>query len=529
MDFLITLYSIGYALCLLSLILWFYFRENEGMSNLMSKSFLGMFFVYLFALALAPGATQFKLLILFRDLVVLGFVSQFFSFFRRNKAVFIGLLVVLFGAFKFVYFDYLQNSLKNQQMTLTEEKIVTPVEETNSASDLGLAENGELLVEIKNGATIEAIQAILDKYDIIAERAFPEMERPNETDLDDYFSLNIPDNQLSSLDAIKGDLQATGFVDWVEENEMIQTKPIEGKSSVSIQKNYGIDDPGLEHMWGFDKMEVDQLYQFIKSQGVKPKQDAIIAILDTGIDAKHEDIKDNYKSFNRRYDMDQNGHGTHCAGIAAAVSNNTIGIASFSPDNQFVDVASVTVLKAFGGGTERGIIKGIIYAADQGASVISMSLGGPSRDGRQDAYNRAVKYANKAGAIVVVAAGNSNKDAKNYSPANAKGVITVSAVNQRLGKAQFSNTVNNIKMGIAAPGVDIYSTFPNNAYRNLSGTSMATPYVAGLLGVMKSIKPELTTQEAYDILKETGVKTDNTAQTGRFIQPMKAIQLLVKK
>jgi thermitase len=82
-------------------------------------------------------------------------------------------------------------------------------------------------------------------------------------------------------------------------------------------------------------------------------------------------------------------------------------------------------------------------------------------------------------------------------------------------------------MGVAAPGVVIYSTIPGNQYASYSGTSMATPYVAGLLGLLKSLKPELTTEEAYKILNETGMDTRNTGTTGKFIQPYQAVKKML--
>ena len=253
-----------------------------------------------------------------------------------------------------------------------------------------------------------------------------------------------------------------------------------------------------------------------------------MVILDTGVDATHEDIAANFKSIKTKHDKDGNSHGTHCAGIAAAVSNNGKGIASFAPNNRFIQVSSVQVLSSFGSGTQRGIIKGILEAADNNASVISMSLGGRSSDSKQRAYRQAVSYANRKGAIVVVAAGNSNMNAKNYSPANTPGVITVSAVDDELNKATFSNFITDLEMGIAAPGVNIYSTIPDNKYAAFNGTSMATPYVAGLLGLMKAIDPKLTTSEAYTILNNTGKPTNDTELTGRFIQPNEVAKTLLQ-
>jgi thermitase len=157
-----------------------------------------------------------------------------------------------------------------------------------------------------------------------------------------------------------------------------------------------------------------------------------------------------------------------------------------------------------------------------------MSLGGPSSDKIQRAYQQAVKYANKKGAIVVVAAGNENVNAIRRAPASVDGVITVSAIDESIQKAGFSNTVGDLKMGIAAPGAQIYSTIPNNAYEYFNGTSMATPYVAGLVGLLKSIKPKLTTKEVYKILNHTGKETKQTTKTGKLIYPAGAVKELLK-
>jgi len=88
--------------------------------------------------------------------------------------------------------------------------------------------------------------------------------------------------------------------------------------------------------------------------------------------------------------------------------------------------------------------------------------------------------------------------------------------------------VQNVPFGIAAPGVNIYSTFPKNQYKTFNGTSMACPYVAGLVGLMKSINPEIKTKEVYEILDKTGRNTKNTNQTGKLIQPASAVAEMLK-
>jgi thermitase len=256
---------------------------------------------------------------------------------------------------------------------------------------------------------------------------------------------------------------------------------------------------------------------------------AKLFILDTGVDAKHEDLVGNYLSHKSKYDTDVQSHGTHCAGIAGAMSNNNTGVASMSLNNQLFTISAIKVLNDMGMGTQKKIVDGIIEAAENGADVISLSLGGRSTDKRQRVYEETVAYANQLGAIVVVAAGNSSMNAKGYSPANTNGVIAVAAIDENLQIAQFSNTVEDLRMGIAAPGVNILSTIPNNGYKAFNGTSMATPYVAGLVAIMKSLNPELNTEEVYELLNMNGQFGAQSSKSGNLIDPYKTIKNLIGK
>lgn len=507
---LTVLYPLSFIVSLTGLILWFYFRGTPR-SRQMSLLFLGGFAAYAVSLAFAQGQLGYKLLILFRDLVVLGVVSQFFNFFRKYKLIFMLLLAGLYGGWFFFYRGVMQQTFPQSQSVDT---------------SIPLDTNAEFLVEIENGRQIDDIREVLDAYQLTYRPAF-QVQKEGDTDLDDYYVINIPENGLSDLLEIEKALRKSGDIDWVEENEIINLDPLEAAGSLLSRRNYRINDPGIRQLWGFDKMEVDKLFDLLEKSGIQPQRKAVVAILDTGVDGAHEDLQANYRSTKSEYDNDPVGHGTHCAGIAGAVSNNGIGVASFSPANQFVQITSIKVLNPAGRGTQQSIIQGIIEAADAGVDVISMSLGGPSTRLNQRAYEQAVAYANKAGAIVVVAAGNSNQNAKDYSPANANGVITVSAIDSTLSKASFSNIVKDLKMGVAAPGVNIYSTTPSNNYQSFNGTSMATPYVSGLVGVMKSIQPKLDTKAIFDILNDTGIDTKATRQTGKLIQPAAAIEELM--
>ncbi|MEL6867977.1 MAG: S8 family serine peptidase, partial [Bacteroidota bacterium] len=395
-------------------------------------------------------------------------------------------------------------------------------------SDHNFAPSGELLFELKAGHQLSELKSLINLYQLDIKRAF-HPEAADQTELDDFYLVDIPNDKVQHLNAIYRAFDTSNLVDWVEGNETVQLDdPQQDLLPSRTKRSYGLNDPGVNQLWAFDEMRMDQLYQVLADKKAKAQKKARIFILDTGVDAQHEDLQANYRSVKKRYDKDVAGHGTHCAGIAAAVSNNNKGIASFSLDNQYVEVSSIKVLSDFGSGTQSSIINGMIEAADKGADVISMSLGGRSNASRRRAYAQAVAYANKKGAIVICAAGNSNMNAKDYAPANTPGVITVSALDTSLNRASFSNMVQDVEMGIAAPGVAIYSCYPKSKYATFNGTSMATPYVAGLVGLMKSIQPDLDTKTAHELLKKTGKKTSAGVQTGKFIQPAKAVKRLLE-
>jgi thermitase len=205
-----------------------------------------------------------------------------------------------------------------------------------------------------------------------------------------------------------------------------------------------------------------------------------IAILDSGVDYTHPDLNDKtilgYDFVdNDNTPMDLNGHGTHVAGIAAAETNNATGIAGTAPNTK---ILAVRVLDAAGSGSLDGVANGIRYAADQGAEVINLSLG---CNCHTVALEDAVNYAWSKGVVVVAAAGNDGVSTT-FEPASYTNVIAVGAVNDRDRKASFSNW--GTWVDVVAPGVSIASTYLNNQYVYMDGTSMASPYVAGLAALL---------------------------------------------
>ena len=215
-----------------------------------------------------------------------------------------------------------------------------------------------------------------------------------------------------------------------------------------------------------------------------------VAILDTGIDQDHEDLSAKVvlqRNFTDSSTIDDlYGHGTHVGGIVAAITNNNIGVAGGCPNCQLMNGK---VLNDSGSGAYSWVANGIIWAADNDAKVINMSLGG-SRKSRT--LENAVNYAWKKEVVVVAAAGNSANPSKTY-PAAYTNAIAVAATNNKDQKASFSS-YGAKWVDVAAPGENIFSTFPNHPYKinkSLgydfgSGTSMATPMTSAVAALIWS-------------------------------------------
>ena len=192
--------------------------------------------------------------------------------------------------------------------------------------------------------------------------------------------------------------------------------------------------------------------------------------------------------------QDDNGHGTHVAGIAAAETNNEAGIAGISWGARLMPVK---VLDEYGDGWYSDVIAGIVYATDNGADIINLSLGGEESS---EALQDAVDYSYTHGVLLVAATGNTG-GAVLY-PAACNRVLAVGATNTNDQRPGFSNYGPEID--VAAPGVSILSTWPRpNGYWYKSGTSMAAPHVAGLAALIKSVRPELTNERVAQAITQT--------------------------
>lgn len=287
----------------------------------------------------------------------------------------------------------------------------------------------------------------------------------------------------------------------------------------------GVNDPLFPKQWGLDQINAPEAWTRAQGSG------ATIAVVDTGVDLQHPDLQANLvpgvdlvagKSDCPPGPQDENGHGTHVSGIAAAVTNNGIGVAGTAPAAK---IMPVRVLDASGSGDLATVAAGITYAADHGADVINLSLGELPIVGQLTVLNQeiedAVNHAWDRGSVVVAAAGNETFPLCEY-PSFAQHAVCVAATDSRELPSFYSNfPVNRSLIGVRAPGgvgsvfceddEDVWSTiWPGSdlecpggisGYETLAGTSMATPFVSGVAALLAA--QGLTNQQIVDRLKAT--------------------------
>lgn len=281
------------------------------------------------------------------------------------------------------------------------------------------------------------------------------------------FSVKIAPGQLKKL-------QDDPSVSYIEEDKVV-TLVI---PDVKIQKKPAKPTPSQSTPWGINRVNGGATYTGANK----------IWIIDTGIDLDHPDLNVDATSgwnfvANTQLADDDNGHGSHCAGIAAA-KNNSVGVVGVAAG---ASVVPVKVLNRRGSGSYSAIIAGVNYVAGKASNgdVANMSLGGP----KDDALNSAVTNASSK-LKFALAAGNESTDANTKSPASANGpnIYTISAMDSADKFAYFSN-YGDPPVDYCEPGVGIYSTYKSGGYTTMSGTSMAAPHMAGLL-LLGSIKTD---------------------------------------
>lgn len=231
--------------------------------------------------------------------------------------------------------------------------------------------------------------------------------------------------------------------------------------------------------WGITAFDLPKAWQKMgEGEGV------VVAILDTGCDLDHPDLVQNLlpgvNLINpKRPPEDDNMHGTHVAGILCA-ENNDIGVVGVAPKCK---ILPVKVLDKNGNGTLEVVAQGIRWAVDNGADIISMSLGSPSP---VQQVRKAIQYAASKGIVTFVAAGNAGNTKDVFFPAAYSETIAIGSIDENFDRSSFSNTGRNLDF--LAPGGNILSTVPDNWYAVLNGTSMACPFAVGVAALVLSYK-----------------------------------------
>ena len=285
--------------------------------------------------------------------------------------------------------------------------------------------------------------------------------------------------EFDSIDAVTLDVSAEAVeglannpnVRYVEENGTMEALETATASDVGPESHYSDFVP-----WGIERTEATETHH-----SGDTGSGANVSIIDTGIQSGHPDLDPNLGNgacFTECWTWpsweDENGHGTHVAGTVGAAMNNS-GVIGVGPD---ITLHAVKVLGATGGGSFSDIAAGIEWSADEGHDVANMSLGG----GYSSVVHDACRYAQERGTLLVAAAGNSGCwDCVGY-PAALDECIAVSATTEWDSLASFSSYGPEVEL--AAPGQDVWSTYLNDGYEQLNGTSMAAPHVAGVAGLL---------------------------------------------
>ncbi len=322
-------------------------------------------------------------------------------------------------------------------------------------------------------------------------------------------ALKVPKNLKDQVVKVLSD---NPLVEYAEPNHQAKAFFTPNDSSFS-SRQWGLENTGkkIDGVVGKVDADIDASRAWDFTRGTGSQGPITIAILDTGIDQEHKDLSSKVvlqKNFtNSPTPDDLYGHGTHVAGIAAAITNNSTGVAGGCPDCVLINAK---VLNDKGSGDYLTVSNGIIWAADNGAKVINLSLGGSSPSSTLES---AVNYAWSKGSVVVAAAGNCGCGTKSY-PAAYKNTIAVAATNNKDKKAYFSS-YGYKWVDVAAPGEDIYSTLPNDLtggrYGYLSGTSMSTPLTSATAALIWSSPYGTSALSVRSRLQSTSQKLSGTS------------------
>ncbi|HOO55283.1 MAG TPA: PQQ-binding-like beta-propeller repeat protein [bacterium] len=340
----------------------------------------------------------------------------------------------------------------------------------------------QVLVEIAQGVTEEALKSLVSSFGgtIAGRNAYLGIYQvllPEGTDIETVTELLKTGNTVKSV--------AKHAV--LKSSDLIPLDPPyeEGADSLQKQPFYRIK---ANKIWG--------AYSF--------DYDPVVAVVDSGVSAESEDLSGRlvagvtYVGEDNPATVDDNGHGTHVAGIIAAIPNNFKGIAGVCWNCR---IMPVKVCDSEGNCPFYGVMNGITYAARNGADVINLSIEGEAEPGSDEweIFQNVIDYAAEKNVFVAAAAGNSAKNAVNTIPAALDGVFAVGSIAADDSRSVFSNFGDSVD--IAAPGEDVFSLEPGGATGYREGTSAAAAFVSGAAALFKSLIPGITPQEIENKLK----------------------------
>jgi thermitase len=300
-------------------------------------------------------------------------------------------------------------------------------------------------------------------------------------------NLNLHHVKLGNRDLVDFKNQLKTEIEYIEPNSIVRAFTTEEETT--YQSKY---------QWGLDAIEVSKAWKVSKGENT------LVAIIDTGIDCEHIALKGRCESGSDFTDSkngkDENGHGTHCAGIVGA--NGILkGVAPKA------NLLGIKFLDSEGAGDLASSINAIEFAIEKGAKILSCSWGGYEYS---QAIFDVINKAREENVLFIFASGNESNDndkTKSYPASyDLDNIISVGAIDKNINLASFSNY--GMSVHIAAPGVKIFSTYPNDQYISLSGTSMATPFVAGVLALIKSINPEISYVDLKDRVLKNSIQVE---------------------
>lgn len=312
--------------------------------------------------------------------------------------------------------------------------------------------------------------------------------------------------QLKPLDVYRVAISPGGLAQVRARTDLVKSADADGEQRAQVVPN---DPLYRQFQWNLRRIGMEQAWDLRPDAA-----DVIVAVLDTGVDLSHPDLKANLMT-DAGYDFlddqaspqDDESHGTAVAGIIGALGNNHEGVTGIA---WHVKILPIKALNSEGRGPDSAMVKAILYAADNGAKIINISSTGTRYSA---ALETAVQYAQDKGALIVAAAGNTgNGDNSVDYPAAFDGVIAVAAIDDKDQLATFSQRQSYVSM--AAPGVDVPSTAWAGAgrgpYASQSGTSIAAPHVSGAAAILWALRPDLSASDITNALESNADKIAST-------------------